>query len=109
VDPRLAGINFILPNEKAGPTPGWYGIDVNHLRGSDLQAADGKGNWRCFDDGQFCYFLNFEPTAMAGYSIYIYHIKLDQANRVRRELGLPELKEEASGEPDDNTAKADTR
>jgi hypothetical protein len=28
---------------------------------------------------------------MAGYSIYIYHISLDEANRVRRELGLPEL------------------
>ncbi len=28
---------------------------------------------------------------MAGYSIYIYHMTLDEANRVRRELGLPEL------------------
>ena len=33
---------------------------------------------------------------MAGYSIYIYHITLDEANRVRRELGLPELSEEGS-------------
>jgi hypothetical protein len=28
---------------------------------------------------------------MAGYSIYVYHIMLDKANQVRRELGLPEL------------------
>jgi hypothetical protein len=28
---------------------------------------------------------------MAGYSIYIYHITLEDANRVRRGLGLPEL------------------
>jgi len=28
---------------------------------------------------------------MAGYSIYIYHITLDEANGVRRELGLREL------------------
>ena len=28
---------------------------------------------------------------MAGYSIYIYQITLDEANRVRRERGLPEL------------------
>lgn len=28
---------------------------------------------------------------MAGHSIYIYHITLDEANRVRKELGLPEL------------------
>jgi hypothetical protein len=31
---------------------------------------------------------------MAGYSIYIYHITLDEANRVRKELGLPALKGE---------------
>ena len=37
------------------------------------------------------YFLHFEPIAMAGYSIYIYHITIDEANRVRRDLGLPEL------------------
>ena len=33
---------------------------------------------------------------MAGYSIYIYHITLDDANRVRRELGLPELEGEGA-------------
>ena len=90
-DPRLAGIKFTLPDEKAGPLPGWYGIDVNHLRGTDRQAADGNGNWRCFETGSFRYFLHLQPVAMAGYSIYIYHITLDEANRVRRELGLPEL------------------
>ena len=37
------------------------------------------------------YFLHFQPVAMAGYSIYIYHITLDEANRVRKEFGLPEL------------------
>ncbi len=42
-------------------------------------------------DRQYRYFLNFEPVAMAGYSIYIYHITLDEANQVRRELGLKEL------------------
>ncbi len=31
---------------------------------------------------------------MAGYSIYIYHITTDEANRVRKELGLPELPED---------------
>jgi hypothetical protein len=30
---------------------------------------------------------------MAGYSIYIYHIERDEANRVRKELGLPALRE----------------
>ena len=35
--------------------------------------------------------LRSEPVAMAGYSIYIYHITPEEANRVRRELGMPEL------------------
>jgi hypothetical protein len=30
---------------------------------------------------------------MIGYSIYIYHITPEDANRVRQEMGLPELKE----------------
>ena len=38
-------------------------------------------------------FLNFQPVAMAGYSIYIYHITLADANRERRQMGLPELTE----------------
>ena len=31
---------------------------------------------------------------MAGYSIRIYHITIDEANRVRRDLGLLELPED---------------
>ena len=48
---------------------------------------------------QYRYFLNFRPVAMAGYSIYIYHITLDDANGVRREMGLPELAEPKSSPP----------
>ncbi|MDR1493652.1 MAG: hypothetical protein LBT05_13160 [Planctomycetaceae bacterium] len=40
---------------------------------------------------QYRYFLNFEPIDRIGYSIYIYHIMLKDANRVRREMGLPEI------------------
>jgi hypothetical protein len=104
-DPRLAGIEFTVPetgcgiscsddancDEKVGPSPGWCAIDVNHLHGTDLPASDGEGNWRCFPTGQFCYLQRFDPVGMAGYSIYIYHITQEEANRVRRELGLPVL------------------
>ncbi|NQT14620.1 MAG: hypothetical protein HQ582_17820, partial [Planctomycetes bacterium] len=58
--------------------PGWYALSVNHLYDRSRQ---------------YRYFLRFEPVAMAGYSIYIYHITLDEANGVRRELGPPELAE----------------
>lgn len=59
-----------------GPLPGWYALSVNYIYNRE---------------GQYRYFLYFEPVAMAGYSIYIYHITLGEANRVRRELGLKEL------------------
>jgi hypothetical protein len=56
-----------------GPVPGWYAVNVAMLR----------------DFGrEYAYFLRFKPVAMAGYSIYIYHISVDEANRVRKELGL---------------------
>ena len=61
-----------------GPRPGWFALSVNYIYGRDRQ---------------YRYFLHFHPVATAGYSIYIYHITLDEANRVRRELGLEELDE----------------
>ena len=67
----------------AGPQPGWYAVSVNTVHGY------GMGGLALFP--YYNYFLRFEPVAMAGYSIYIYHITPEEANRVRRELGLPEL------------------
>ena len=122
VDPRLAGIEFTLPpisapanngdqhssKQDLGPQPGWYAIDVNFLHGAPMPTADGKGGWRTFpkDGYNLTYFLHFEPVGMAGYSIYIYHITPDEANRVRRELGLPELpgSQRPSAEADDRRA-----
>ena len=43
------------------------------------------------------YFKQFEPVDMIGYSIYIYHITPEEANRARREMGLSEI-EETEGE-----------
>jgi hypothetical protein len=62
--------------DSIGPLPGWYAVSVNRLRTQDRQYA---------------YFLRFRPTAMAGYSIDIYNITIQQVNSVRRELGLPQL------------------
>ncbi len=114
VDPQLAGIDFVLPatglasptvdktdvdQNKLGPLPGWYAIDVNHLHGSDAPVAciDGGIVPNVNDNYNYCYFQRFQPVAVAGYSIYIYNITLDEANRVRKELGLPELKSEGEG------------
>jgi len=95
VDPAVAGIEYTKPpagsepdssvrgNPDAlktiAPVAGWYALSVNDLHRRDHQCD---------------YFLRFKPVAMAGYSIYIYHITLEDANRVRRELGLPELRGE---------------
>ncbi len=89
LDPSVVGIEYrkppvgptaieqdLPPPEQQGPLPGWYAISVNHLHGRTKE---------------YEYFLRFEPTAMAGYSMYIYHLTPDQVNPVRRELGLPEL------------------
>jgi hypothetical protein len=37
------------------------------------------------------YFLEFTPVAMAGYSIYIYHLTLPEVNALRESHGLPLL------------------
>jgi hypothetical protein len=61
-----------------GPAPGWHAISVNRIHRLE---------------GDYEYFLEFEPVDMIGYSIYVYHITLSEANRVRNRLGLPELTE----------------
>jgi hypothetical protein len=108
-DPRIAGIEFTLPprgingkkciktipSELLGPQPGWYAIEVCFLLGGDpLSAADGNGSWEPpsrIEGYDLSYFLNFEPITTAGYSIYIYHITLKDANRIRREMRLTEI------------------
>lgn len=112
-DPRVGGIEFTIPPRwpapegdkpgqpqgQFGPRPGWYAISVCTLRGLRFGIPDGKGGRVFLDKPYFTYFQRFEPVAMAGYSIYIYHLTLEDANRVRRELGLPQLTtEEAEGQ-----------
>jgi hypothetical protein len=85
-------------DEEIGPRPGWYAISVNFLRGLHFGLRDGAGG-RTFVSGPwYTYFLeHYQPVARAGYSIYIYHLTLDDANRVRRAWGLEELTESAEG------------
>ena len=76
IGPDWKGIDGKRDASILGPFPGWYALSVNEIYSRSQQ---------------YRYFLNFRPVATAGYSIYIYHITLDEANRVRRKLGLPEL------------------
>jgi len=86
--------------DESGPLPGWYAIDVNFLHGPHWPAKCG-GWWSrtiAPDGPNFEYFRFFEPCDRVAYSFLIYHITLDDANRVRRELDLP-LVAEAAGPP----------
>lgn len=67
-------INAIAPAES--PTPGWHAMSVHRIRD---------------DHRTYRYFLDYRPVATAGYSIYIYHVTPQDADRVRRKMGYPEL------------------
>jgi hypothetical protein len=107
-DTRVAGLEFVLPPpgfpapgarsdtplQRIGPLPGWYAVSANVLQGHRMPLPDGRGGWTPYRDQGYDYFLRFRPVDRVGYSIHIYHIDLNEANRVRRELGLPPLPHE---------------
>ena len=70
--------------DQMGPLPGWYAIFVGQLRARHRN---------------YEYFGYFEPVATVGYTVYVYHISEDEADGVRRELGLPPV---AAGPPFDD-------
>jgi len=61
----------------SGPIPGWHVMSVQRIRDHG---------------GGYLYFREFEPVAKAGYSINVYHVTHEEANRVRRAMGLPEIR-----------------
>jgi hypothetical protein len=75
------------------PTPGLYAVSVNFVAGHNFHINKGLV-------GPYAYFQKFQPVDRIGYSIHIYHITLEEANRVRAEMGLPLLPEPApDGQP----------
>ena len=112
-DPAMFGIEFSLPpmgpknagsadiemTRELGPRPGWFAVDVNHLHGTRYGAPDGHWSTRRLadDSHDLTYLQRFRPVDTVGYSILIFHITPEEANRVRRQLGLPEL---GTGEPE---------
>jgi len=69
-DPGLLGLSGSRPPLE--PVPGWFAMGVTCLR----------------TQPEYGYFLRLRPLAMAGYSIYIYCVTLEEANQARQELGL---------------------
>jgi hypothetical protein len=62
--------------DQIGPRPGWYAMSVHRIHRNTER---------------FQYFLKFRPIGMIGYSIYLYNITVQEANQVRKKLGLAEL------------------
>jgi hypothetical protein len=106
VGPQLAGITeFDLPPrgprgepdpfpveaDGPGPLPGFYAVSVNFIQGAPYWACDRQGRWHYIDVHDYEYFQHFRPVGKAGYSIFLYHVTLDDANAVRHQLGLPQL------------------
>jgi hypothetical protein len=105
-DPRHLGIEYSLPApgppeglpgdlsedvSQMGPRPGYYAISVNFLRGRDFHAWNGRGAWERIPKNAFSYFRRFKPIARAGYSIYIYHVTVAEAEAAWGEMGMPPL------------------
>jgi hypothetical protein len=64
VEAKLAGIDY-LPMPRDHSSPGWYALSVTCLHGGCSSESQ---------RGEYAYFLRLRPTAMAGYSIYIFHV-----------------------------------
>lgn len=75
---------------RVGPAPGLQAISANYLVGCFTLPAP-NGDWgltqippNCYD-----YYKKFTPVAIAAHSIYIYDLKPDEVDLVRRRMGLP--------------------
>ena len=78
-----------LPRQ--GPRPGWYAVGANLVCGMSCADWDPRGRPTPHPRNAYRYFRFFTPVAKAGYSIFIYHITAEEADRVRSRLGLPPL------------------
>jgi hypothetical protein len=84
-DPIHAGIEYRAPEpirDGAKIPPGWYAISVNLVRGLPCQVYKGGGSKGYLPQDALAPFQQIEPVAMAGYSIYIYHVPDEHWSRL---------------------------
>jgi hypothetical protein len=74
-----------------GPEPGLFAVSANFVHGYPYRLRDHDGNLWFAAATAFGYFADLEPVAKAGYSIFIYDLTLEDANRLRGALGLEPL------------------
>jgi hypothetical protein len=92
-DPKTAGLDYppapgqpvaresgTIPNVgMPEPIAGWYAVSVNELYGYKHLGAESD---------RYAYLRQMQPVARCGYSILIFHLAPDDANRLRSEWGL---------------------
>lgn len=109
-NPALAGVKFEPPplrNElqldehgdvAKALKPGVYAISINHIRGYSFSVPNGRGGTKVAPMHSYSYFLQLQPVATAGYSIYLYVIpppddatpgQRDRAGGSRQQAGEP--------------------
>ncbi len=88
IHPRLLGLDLPKIAWEQGPTPGWFAVSVNGLVGMPLPNLEDPEK-PPYPPGTLSYFQEITPIARAGYSIYIYHLSLEEANRVRGRVARP--------------------
>jgi hypothetical protein len=94
MDPKDVGLDVgRVPHE---PTPGRWAVDVNYVAGGTFRVGTQAG---LPTPGPYWYFQQFTPVDKAGYSIFIYHVTPEEANRVRAQLGLPPWVADTEGRP----------
>jgi hypothetical protein len=90
-EPYLETSSDRIPASMQGPHPGWYAISVDYMSGSAMHIPRSDGSTVYWGGQPYRYFSHFKPVAKAGYSIFIYHLELEDVQRVRALLGLPLL------------------
>jgi 4-amino-4-deoxy-L-arabinose transferase-like glycosyltransferase len=83
-DPKYLEVEYVAPEDIPSAAdiesdvrkipPGWYAISVNFVRGLPGFACKGDGTKIAIDQFALAGFQKLKPIAIAGYSIYIYHV-----------------------------------
>jgi hypothetical protein len=94
IDPHLLGFEYQAAPlgyslARTSLSPGWYAVSVNFVYGPAWTDHDESGHQIPFGSGPYNYFSYFAPVDKAGYSLFIYHITLEDADRVRIRRGEP--------------------
>lgn len=82
---------FVSGDATSGPTAGFHAVSVSFVMGTAFWAYDGQGRLRFIPQGGYAYFQRFQPIGRIGHSIWLFSISIEEADAVRRELGLPPL------------------